>query len=255
MEWFKHKTNAHNDPVVADAWDEFGDAGYTIWFVLLEIYGQQFSTVNPNRKLDVSKAFLRRKFRKSWTKVEQILSFYATFGKLKLDITDKRVVIEIPKFKDILSNWTRRITLTPTESPTESPTAIDKSKNKSKNKVYTSSGDEGDFYITKKKRKLNGKRYETFNLFWNAFNYKLGKAEAADAWLDIPQLTNGVVDQIIRSAKNEAKRRPSLQEQGKIPKMAQGWLSGRRWEDELNQENSIPQATTASEFEKKIYGK
>ena len=141
MEWFKHKTSAHIDPVVSDAWDEFGDAGYVIWFVLLEVYGQQYNSSKPDKKLDVSKAFLQRKFRKSWAKVERVLNYYAEFDKLDVKINGKRVFIGIPKFTEILSNWTKRQVNQPTESPTESPTAktrvrVDKEKDKEKEKQF-----------------------------------------------------------------------------------------------------------------------
>jgi hypothetical protein len=92
--------------------------------------------------------------------------------------------------------------------------------------------DNAGFYITKKKRKITGKRLETFMLFWEAFDYKQGKAEATDVWLDIPILTDKLVNEIIIAAKAEAKHRPSLKINGKTPKMAEGWLSGKRWEDE-----------------------
>ncbi len=88
------------------------------------------------------------------------------------------------------------------------------------------------FYTTKKKRKLTGKRLETFEAFWKAFAYPKGKAEAADAWLDIPELTNGTVTKIIEAAEKEAANRPKLIAEGRTPKWAQGWISGRRWEDE-----------------------
>ena len=102
-------------------------------------------------------------------------------------------------------------------------------------KNISASGDAVDgekFFLTKKKRKLSGKRLETFNRFWDAFNHKHGKAEAADAWLDIPTLTEATVAAIIDAAKKEAERRKNVIAQGKTPKWAQGWLSGRRWEDE-----------------------
>ena len=104
-----------------------------------------------------------------------------------------------------------------------------------KDKEHTAfnNADEVDFYLTRKKRKLSGKRLKTFDLFWDSFNYKKGKAEAADSWLDIPVLTDSLVDEIIRTAKIEAENRGKLIEQSKIPKMAQGWLSGKRWEDEI----------------------
>ena len=90
----------------------------------------------------------------------------------------------------------------------------------------------GDFYITKKKKRLSGKRLATFDRFWTCFDYKKAKAEAADAWLEIPSLTDLLVDQICLAAEQEAKRRPLLINQGRTPKYAQGWLTGRRWEDE-----------------------
>ena len=88
------------------------------------------------------------------------------------------------------------------------------------------------FYLTKRKRKLTGKRLSAFNRFWEAFAYAKGKAEAADAWLDIPQLTDSLVEKIILAAEAEAAARHGLVASGHSPKWAQGWISGRRWEDE-----------------------
>ncbi len=102
-----------------------------------------------------------------------------------------------------------------------------------KEQQYTPSDDEGDFYITKKKRKLNGKRYETFKMFWAAFNYRKGKAAAADSWIDIPTLTDSLMCDIINAAEMEAAQRPRLKKQGRTPKWAQGWITDRRWEDEI----------------------
>lgn len=97
----------------------------------------------------------------------------------------------------------------------------------------TSSNDEEEVYITSKKKVLKGKRLITFNKFWEIFNYKKGKAEAAQAWYDIPQLTDKLCDQIYESAKNESEARQKMFELGKTPKMAQGWLTSKRWEDQV----------------------
>ena len=88
------------------------------------------------------------------------------------------------------------------------------------------------FYLTKKKRKLTGKRLEAFDRFWKAFAYPKGKAEAADAWLDIPTLTDSLVETIVSAAEAEAIGRAELVANGHPPKWAQGWITGRRWEDE-----------------------
>lgn len=79
---------------------------------------------------------------------------------------------------------------------------------------------------------MTGWKLRTFLDFWDAFGYKAGKAEAADAWAGIPSLSEPVFSEIIKAAKAEAQRRPELLERKNTPKMAQGWLSGRRWEDE-----------------------
>ena len=60
------------------------------------------------------------------------------------------------------------------------------------------------FYLTRKGRKLNNKRLDSFNLFWDSFNYKKGRAEAADSWLDIPTLADSLVNIILKAAKTEA---------------------------------------------------
>jgi len=96
---------------------------------------------------------------------------------------------------------------------------------------------EGKFYKTKKGKKLQGEKLSRFNNFWTAFDYRKGKAEAADVWLEIEKdLTDETYKAIIAGAKREASARPELLESDKVPKMAQGWLSGRRWEDESSQE-------------------
>jgi hypothetical protein len=89
-----------------------------------------------------------------------------------------------------------------------------------------------EFYITKSGKKLTGKRLETFEKFWNFFNYKKGKSAAADSWYKIESLTNSIVDKIYLAAQIESKNRKALIEKGSTPKWAQGWITERRWEDE-----------------------
>ncbi len=89
-----------------------------------------------------------------------------------------------------------------------------------------------DFYLTYKKRKLTGKRLDTFELFWDAFGYKKGRSAAADSWLDIPELTDALVEKIVTAAKIESRERIKIFNSGGTPKMAQGWLTAERWTDE-----------------------
>lgn len=86
--------------------------------------------------------------------------------------------------------------------------------------------------IQGKKKTISGKRAESFLRWWEAFGDKRGKAEAVDAWADIPELTDSLVEKIIAAAGRYAGERPTMLAQGRTPKMAQGWIAGRRWEDE-----------------------
>jgi len=131
MQWFKHSTNSHDDPDISDCEDQYGDAGYVVFFKICEIYGQEFRHLSDGW-LDVSQTFLRRKLRKSWTKVQQILSFYQTKNRISFTSDGHRVKLKIPKYIDLASNWTGRQDRKPTEAPTEAPTAKDLEVEKTK---------------------------------------------------------------------------------------------------------------------------
>lgn len=72
---------------------------------------------------------------------------------------------------------------------------------------------------------------ENFAVFWTAFDYKKGKGGAESSWSKI-KMTDNLFVEIIEGAKSEAKSRQELIKRGTTPKMAQGWLTERRWEDE-----------------------
>lgn len=89
----------------------------------------------------------------------------------------------------------------------------------------------GPFLVAKSGRGLSGKQLADFERFWTDFGLSRGKAEAADAWLDIPDMTDALVARICEAAREEAADRPRLEGRGQKPKLARGWLLSRRWED------------------------
>jgi len=91
--------------------------------------------------------------------------------------------------------------------------------------------EEKDVFVTRRKRHLSGNKLKWFEEFWDAFDHKHGKAAAGDSWLDIDGLNRELVDRIIEGAKKEVIRRAALHPD-QTPKMAQGWLTDRRWEDD-----------------------
>lgn len=75
-------------------------------------------------------------------------------------------------------------------------------------------------------------RRADFERFWEAFSYKKGKEPAWRSWKKITHYKPELVEQIIEAAHREARARPFLIAEKRTPKMAQGWLTDKRWLDE-----------------------
>lgn len=73
---------------------------------------------------------------------------------------------------------------------------------------------------------------QQFEIFWEAFGDKRGRAPAWNAWLKIKGLDRKLMETIIAGARRYASQRQAILANKGTPKMAQGWLSDRRWEDE-----------------------
>jgi hypothetical protein len=71
-----------------------------------------------------------------------------------------------------------------------------------------------------------------FLKFWTVFEDKRGKKKAWSAWSELDP-DDSLAQEIIEGAKRYSALRPSLVKKGQTPKMAQGWLSDRRWEDDF----------------------
>ena len=107
-------------------------------------------------------------------------------------------------------------------------------------------------YPTKKGRKIKGQALIDFNDFWDAFGYKSGKPSAADSWLDIPNYSRDLFQKIMAKAHKECKRRKDLIAAGRTPKMAQGWITDRRWEDEDASESTPKAEPLAEKYHKAL---
>lgn len=87
----------------------------------------------------------------------------------------------------------------------------------------------------KSKGTLKDQSLDWFFEFWDAFAHKHGRMEAIGAWLELEkagEITQATVaKKIIPAARAEAARRQKLRPD-QTPIMAQGWLTGRRFDDE-----------------------
>lgn len=142
MEWFKHSTSSHDDPDISDAMDRFGHAGYSVFFMTLEVYGDEFNHLDSEGWLKLSKRFVARKLRNSSGKVEQILNFYSERQRIIVKTEGDYILINCPKFIDIASNWTKRekpkpeITSVGTSVvPTAKEEEVEEEKKKNKKKI------------------------------------------------------------------------------------------------------------------------
>ena len=127
MEWFKHKTGSLDDPDINTLMDEFGDAGYVMFFGLLEIYGREFKNINYDGFLWLSLKFVARKLRKSSAKTKKFLNYCETELKKRrflVRYNKNKVGIKCEDFIDLASNWTKRVVNKPTAATTAATTAI-----------------------------------------------------------------------------------------------------------------------------------
>jgi len=90
---------------------------------------------------------------------------------------------------------------------------------------------------------LKGKTLERFEKFLTAFGSRAGKASAANSWIKINPMTDELFEEIIAGAERYTVLRAGIVQRGGTPKMAQGWLTDRRWEDKV-------ETVTQSEYEK-----
>jgi len=247
MKWYKHFSDALDDPFIQELMDEFSHSGYVAWFGLLEIISKENGNILTG-KLSIKPEYLKRKLRISTTKLQKIFEFCSgkveenleksqRKPKLLFNKTLEKWNFEVIKMLDLKDNYTKDLQVTSKKLSNHKEEDVEEEK-KEEEDVEDLQQNEfaeqppDDFYLTKKRRKLSGKRLLTFERFWEIFNYKKDKASAADSWLDIPSLTHELVNNICKSAKIEADNRQSILNNGQTPKFAQGWLTARRWEDE-----------------------
>ncbi len=255
MRWYKHSTGSHDDPDISDAWDELGDFGYVGFFVILEIYGQEFTHRNNEDFIDISQTFLRRKLRKSSGKVQLLLDFFSKRDRIISKINGDRIMLKVPKFIELADNWgTRKLrsnSVVTTAIEGEEEVEVEEEVNKELDNKEVSSikvippivpqtGDGGNVKDKPKpkprKAGIKPKYTELFNEFWNVYPRKGNKSGAFESWtvigkaqkdlgITMPEIINIVKEQISKGILN-------LSDDLKHCPLPVTWLNQHRWEDE-----------------------
>lgn len=190
MKWFKHISDSLDDPFIFDIVNQFGGDGYLVFFGILEIYAREFKP-ELGWKLNVSRGYLRKKLHKRQdTIIIKCLNYIRTHGKLnqnsqqthdelmtnsqqtptelvenskkvnqnsgkwQVEFNGNQVVIFIPKFTEVMDNWTVRklrsdSVVTPKKRHVEVRSKKKKENKKTKEKRFTTPNEKNviDYFV------------------------------------------------------------------------------------------------------------
>jgi len=229
VKWFKHISDSLDDPFIFDLVDRFGGDGYMVFFGTLEIMSREFDIKNPG-VCTIPQRFLIKKLQLSRQKTVKILKFCDENKRILFGENGRNFTLNCPKLKEICDDWTKRLLRSSSEVTTKKHRTEEdvRSKNENKNdkEIY--------IYSIKPKKYLSGIKLELFNKFWNVWDDKRGKPKAAKSWDEILKFSPELAYEIIEGAKKYNIERKRILARNGTPKMAQGWLTDRRWEDEIN---------------------
>lgn len=108
MKWFKHISDSLDDPFIFELMEKHGADGYLVFFGILEIYSREFHS-EDSWNLSITLSYLKRKFHKTHRQlITNPLQTISNSGKWNVTIEDDKVTIFIPKFTELLDEWSRR---------------------------------------------------------------------------------------------------------------------------------------------------
>ena len=229
MKWFQHSTDSHDDPDISDAMDEFGPAGYSSFFILLEIYGREFNSIGDDGFLNLSLRFVARKLRQSSTKVQLLFNFYSKKQRIISEIKDGRVRFCVPQYLDIASNWTKR------KRPTVSPDLCSTSVAPTAREKEEEEEEEKETRVRAKRVSLS----KNFDQFWTQYPKKKSKGQAEKAFIAIKP-DNGTMAAIMSGLEKAKESKDWAEAGGKFIPYPATWLRAKGWEDDY--QIQIPQA-------------
>ena len=107
MKWFKHQAVAVKDEKIQLLMDEFGTAGYAIFFILLELCAEKLDEkLNPEIK--ISWPYIERLTHSRRSTVRQVASRCASVGLLVAEVNDLELICKIPNLLKNIDETTRK---------------------------------------------------------------------------------------------------------------------------------------------------
>ena len=111
MKWFKHYSNALDDPFITELMDRFGHLGYVAWFGLIELIAKESGT-NLTGEMSFNPTYLRRKLRSSQAKLREVYEYCQRVGKVSVTFSQEKWDFDLPKMLEIKDNYLKDLQVT-----------------------------------------------------------------------------------------------------------------------------------------------
>lgn len=228
LKWFAHDNDAHDDEFIQRSMDEFGQFGYSAYFITLELIHKEGSC----GVLKMKAGRYASKLRSRIDLVKKWLSFCGSFRDASRDRSGEHhkieykfiqnrsgedIEIEIKKFKERQYNSKSRLVRDQFEINSR---LVLEEKRREEKRIQPP--------ISPKKK---GDECLGFDEFWKSYPRREAKQNAVKVWNKLAPSPSLLAT--ILSAISKHKQKPGWQKDGGqfIPLPA-SWLNARRWEDE-----------------------
>ena len=211
MKWFKHQTSMRHDPRIKRVIRKYGADGYALYNYILESIAGKLNPRDPIPNLEETSEDIAFDLKLDTLRVQEIVAYCLEQGLFSQDeVTGHILCLKMYKFLDdatrksasvvdMLNSFAKlsgneslgkipRNTEQVRKIPSKSgKVRLDRDKELDEDKKELSAPEDAgeEVYKTRKNKIMKGKRLSSFMKFWESFGKMRGKAEAADAWLDI----------------------------------------------------------------------
>jgi len=108
MNWFKHKTDTHEDYQISDAFKKYGHLAYKFYFILHEVYAKYYNEHDKNDYVKISKQKLAKINNIYPRNIEKLLKYFKEKDKISYDIDGEIILFKILNFKKLHNRWIER---------------------------------------------------------------------------------------------------------------------------------------------------
>lgn len=238
MKWFKHQSNMRNDHFVKTLRAIYGNEGYAVWNLLLEIFSDECGN-DPDQELTFFVETLRKDLGISHRKLIEFLSFFQENSKVfwsffgeNLPKKSQKIKITIPKMRTIRDNYTKDVAsnLQVNGKPYKEKEEDKEKDIRIKNPPTPQGGDPPDEKKLGSKPKTKRINPKDFEEFYSAYPKKIGPKPTEKAYIKArktashQEIMDGLHRYIAHLKKEGTEKR--------YIKQPTFWLNDGRWMDD-----------------------